>query len=76
MLAQFAAEVGLDLVKFNLDRTSPQVTKQISDDLRLGQVVGVRGTPTVFINGVLLKERSLGGASLVVDAELKRLSGK
>jgi protein-disulfide isomerase len=75
-LAQFAAEVGLDLVKFNRDRTSPRVTKQISDDLRLGQVAGVRGTPTVFINGMLLKERSLGGASLVVDAELKRLSGK
>jgi len=75
-LAQFAAELGLDLVRFNRDRTSPRVTKQISDDLRLGQVVGVRGTPAVFINGMLLKKRSLAGASLMIDAELKRQSGK
>jgi protein-disulfide isomerase len=75
-LAQFAAELDLDLVKFNRDRTSPQVTKQISDDLRLGQAVGVRGTPAVFINGMLLKKRNLAGASLMIDAELKRLSGK
>ena len=75
-LAQFAAELGLDLERFNRDRTSPRVTKQISDDLRLGQVVGVRGTPTVFINGMLLKKRNLAGASLMIDAELKRQSGK
>jgi protein-disulfide isomerase len=75
-LAEFATEVGLDLVKFNQDRTSSRVKKQISDDLRLGQVVGVRGTPTVFINGMLLKDRNLAGASQMIDAELKRRGGK
>ena len=75
-LAEFATEVGLDLVKFNQDRTSSRVKKQISDDLRLGQVVGVRGTPTVFINGMLLKNRTLAGASQMIDAELKRRGGK
>ena len=70
----FANELKLDLAKFSQDRSSPQSVNQINQDLRLGQAVGVRGTPTVFINGLLLQTRSVQGASQMVDDELKRLS--
>ena len=68
----FAKELKLDLVQFNKDRSSPQVINQINQDLRLGQSVGVRGTPTVFIDGQLLETRSIQGASQMVDAALRR----
>ena len=72
-LLTFAQELKLDLAKFNLDRNSPQVKNQIEQDLRLGQAVGITGTPTLFINGVKLENGS-PNAFQMVDAELKRLS--
>ena len=75
-LQKFAEEVGLDLAKFNSDRTSQAVSQQINQDMRQGQAVGVRGTPTIFINGLLLKERSLAEVSRLIDSELKRLQEK
>ena len=70
----FATEVGLDMARFSKDRNSPQAVNQINQDLRLGQTVGVRGTPTVFINGLLMENRSVEGASQMIDVELKRLA--
>ena len=70
----FATELGLDMTRFNKDRNSPQAVNHVNQDLRLAQAVGVRGTPTVFINGLLMENRSVQGASQMIDAELKRLS--
>jgi protein-disulfide isomerase len=72
-LLAFAKELQLDIARFNQDRSSAAVQQQINQDLRLGQSVGVRGTPTIFINGLLLETRSLEGISQMVDAELSRL---
>jgi protein-disulfide isomerase len=73
-LLGFAQELQLDIVKFNQDRAGLQVQNQINQDLRLGQAVGVRGTPTIFINGLLLQDRSLQGVSKMIDVELKRVA--
>lgn len=75
-LLLFATETGLDINQFNRDRGNAQISQQINDDLRLGQAVGVRGTPTVFINGLLLQKRNIANASQLIDAELKRLDQK
>jgi protein-disulfide isomerase len=75
-LLQFAAEADLDIEQFNRDRGSSHLSQQVNNDLRLGQTVGVRGTPTVFINGLLLQKRGIAGASQLIDAELKRLNQK
>jgi protein-disulfide isomerase len=73
-LLGFAKDLQLDVAKFNQDRTGSQVQNQINQDLRLGQTVGVRGTPTIFINGILLEVRSVQGFSQIIDRELKRLA--
>jgi protein-disulfide isomerase len=75
-LLQFATETDLDIKQFNRDRGNPQLSQQVNNDLRLGQTVGVRGTPTVFINGLLLQKRNIADASQLIDAELKRLNQK
>jgi protein-disulfide isomerase len=49
------------------------VTGQIQKDIQWAKEAGVRGTPTVFINGRLQRQRSLEGFSAAVDAELQRL---
>lgn len=75
-LETFASELGLNLERFRQDRNSPQVSGQVNNDLRLGSKVGVRGTPTVFINGLLLKDRSLANASNIIEAEIRKAKVK
>ncbi len=72
-LIAIARELQLDMKKFEQDRSAPQVLNQIEQDLILGQSVGIRGTPTIFINGVQLQNGSRN-AFQMIDAELQRLS--
>lgn len=46
-----AKDIGLDMKKFEIDRNSEQAGKIMQDDIALGSRFGVRGTPTLFING-------------------------
>jgi protein-disulfide isomerase len=73
-IQDIAKELGLDMEKFNKDMQSPSIKTLISRDLSNGRQVGVRGTPTIFINGKTLKNRSLPGIYLVIEAELKKAS--
>ena len=53
-LRSYANELGLDLVRFDRDRTDPDVLARIERDGASAHASGVvRGTPTLFVNGVL-----------------------
>jgi protein-disulfide isomerase len=53
-LQRYAAELGLDVSRFNHDRSSPDVMQRIGRDVASGTASGeVRGTPTLFIDGVV-----------------------
>jgi protein-disulfide isomerase len=40
--------------------------------MELGQKAGVQGTPSVFINGKLLRDRSLPAVQAIIDREAGR----
>ena len=67
-----AKTLGLDLIKFADDMMSPAVQRMIAGDVTDGRQAGVRGTPAVFINGKMLKNRSLSGFTRRIEAELKK----
>jgi len=67
---KIAAELGLDLKAFEEKRKSPETLARIQRDAGDGQRAGVRGTPTVFINGRQLKQRTLKGFQELIDKEL------
>ena len=51
-LRRYAREVGLDIERFDEDRTSEAVLARIRRDVDSGVDSGeVRGTPTLFVNG-------------------------
>jgi len=50
-LSKWAVELGLDMEKFNQDRNSEEAGKIVQNDMASGSAFGVRGTPTLFING-------------------------
>ncbi len=52
---QFAEKLGLDMDKFMKDYNSDEIDRQVEQDFREGQQVGVSSTPTVFVNGVMIK---------------------
>ena len=53
-LRSYANELGLDLARFDRDRVDPEVTARIERDVTSGEATGVvRGTPTLFIDGLL-----------------------
>jgi len=39
--------------------------------MQLAQRVGIRGTPTIFVNGRILQNRSLEGFKQIIDPALK-----
>ena len=53
-LRRYASELGLDVPRFTQDRSSPEVLQRIGRDIESGLASGeVRGTPTLFIDGVV-----------------------
>jgi protein-disulfide isomerase len=53
-LQRYAAELELDVSRFNRDRSSPNVARRIGRDIESGVASGeVRGTPTLFIDGIV-----------------------
>jgi len=70
-----AEKIGLDMKKFEADRNSPEVKKQIDAELELGQKVDVRGTPSLFINGKVVQNRSVDGMKAQIDEALKAKKG-
>ncbi len=69
---EIATELGLDMGKFNRDMNSRAVQKRIGQDLRNGRKVGVSGTPTVYINGRLLQNRSFQSFTEAIKNELAK----
>lgn len=58
---EFAKEIGLNIKKFRkaLEVNDEAWTKLIQEDFALGQKVGVRGTPSFYLNGKKTRSRSL-----------------
>lgn len=50
-LLRHARKIGLDLERFERDLSTPDAEARIREDLASGGHSGVRGTPSLFING-------------------------
>ena len=58
-ILEIAKEVGLDMETFEKDKNSASISNLVNRDMMEGRRIGIRSTPTVFINGKLLKRRNL-----------------
>ena len=72
VIQESAKELGLDMERFDRDRKAPAIQKLIMRDLKDARAAGVRSIPTIFINGKLLRNRSLTGFQQMIEAELKK----
>ena len=75
-VAEISEKIDLDVERFNKDMEDPRILAMISRDRSDGNKAGVRGTPTIFINGRELKNRSLQGFRVIIDRELEKAGKK
>ncbi len=82
-LLGYAAELGLDVAKFEADLDAPATEERLEREKMEGRRLGVRGTPTFFINGlpqsgaidpaklrdIVEKERAVARALISAGAE-------
>ena len=69
---EIAQQLNLDMEKFEKDQQDPQIRAMINRDLAEGNRAGVRGTPTIFVNGRLLRNRSMAGFQELIEKALKK----
>jgi protein-disulfide isomerase len=72
MVQKIATELGLDMAKFNEDKNDPGFQRLITRDTREARLAGVRGVPAIYINGKLLRNRSLKAFQQMIDAEIQK----
>jgi protein-disulfide isomerase len=71
-LKEYAQQIGLDAAKFEQDMNSPEIQKQIDEEMKLAQQSEVSGTPSLFLNGKRVMNRSFEGLKQMIDEALKQ----
>jgi len=63
----YATRLGLDVQRFKADMERQDLAERVKSDLLRGNSLGVKGTPTVYLNG-----RELVPGKLVTEEDLRR----
>lgn len=61
---KYAQQLDLDVGRFQSDMTSPMVNSRVALDVRRAESMGVRGTPTIFVNGKMVGEKEMEAEGL------------
>lgn len=72
-IKDIARELGFKTAEFEKQMAAPGILSRIRQDVQDGTAAGVRGTPTVFINGRRLKNRTLKEFQDLIDKELTKI---
>ena len=71
LFKKYAAELNLDMDKMNSAFAENKFASKVERDKKDGQSLGVRQTPTVFVNGKKLSRLDENALKSLIDAELK-----
>jgi protein-disulfide isomerase len=70
-LKEYATKVGLDVARWEKDMASPEVQAQIDREMQDARAADVTGTPTIFVGGKRLQNRSPEGFKQMIDEAMK-----
>jgi protein-disulfide isomerase len=71
-LKKYASQLGLDRTRFDAALDSGQHAMEVSRDVQDGEAYGVDATPTIFINGVRLRNLTAEGLRAAIEQALAR----
>jgi len=75
-LKKYATQIGLDRKRFDLEFESGNNDADIRRDIEDGETCGVEGTPTIFINGVMLTDLSADGLRAAIEKAFARVQNR
>lgn len=75
-LKRYATELGLDRARFDAALDGERHSEQVRRDVVDGQKVGVNGTPSLYINGRRVSDRTYAGLKAAIEAALGADEGK
>ncbi|MCA1636631.1 MAG: thioredoxin domain-containing protein [Acidobacteria bacterium] len=70
-LKQYATALGLDRAKFDAALDGGKFAEKVQRDLFDGQKVGVNATPSLYVNGRLVPERTYEALKAAIETALK-----
>jgi protein-disulfide isomerase len=73
-LKKYATQLGLDRAKFDAELDKGVYEAEIANDVKDGEFYGVRGTPTLFINGMPVPVNSVEVMKKLIDKALAQKS--
>jgi len=73
LFESYAGTIGLNLERFKKDASGEEVKAKVESDRKRGEELGVRNTPTIFINNESVPPTSLNPTALraAIDAAVK-----
>ncbi|MCW5891573.1 MAG: thioredoxin domain-containing protein [bacterium] len=69
-LKELAQQLNLDMAKWEADVNSPAVQDEIEEEMKQARAADVTGTPTIFVNGKRLMNRSFDGFKQAIDSAM------
>lgn len=69
-IRSYAEALGLDMGAFDVAVADPATQARVEEDHNAGMSLGVRGTPTFFLNGELLQPESVTDITDALDAAI------
>ncbi len=75
---EYAKTLGLDVDKFKTDSLGLNAKNRVDTDMRRGNALDLRSTPSLYINGksLVFEQMTVEGIKAAIDAELARVSPK
>ena len=74
-LKKYAADLGLNVKQFELDFNSEKTAAEVRKDMADGESYGINSTPTIFVNGVKVRDLSADGFKAAIDRPLRNSLG-
>lgn len=71
-LEKYAADLGLNQKQFDLDLSSEKYAAAVKKDMTDGKTYGISGTPTIYVNGIRVRELSAEDFRKAIDRALKQ----
>jgi len=73
-LKKYAGAVGLDRKRFDAELDNGTHAAEVQHDVEDGEMYGIDSTPTIFINGVRLRDFSAAGLRAAIDRAMGKTS--
>src|SRR6185295_5443417 len=69
-LKKYAGSLGLDQKRFDAELDSGMYAAEVQHDVEDGELYGIHSTPTIFVNGINVKQLSAEGLRAAIDGAM------